>query len=156
MNTPANHPFALAEPASRGARIIPLPTTPRGALSLQSEFGPEIANASGPWTALADMPTPCGAVVIEDANGRIIGWATDAAGHTTEPTPADGRTHAGIALNARVLAEAYEMLAICGEITWAGMAMELAGQPIPPRLRDALDRADQVRRQIYSAERGRS
>ena len=99
------------------------PARPRPAFAAENPVIPLIAHRSdgvglppGPWEALAEQPTPSGAVIIQDAHGTILGWATDTAGHTSEEVMPEGRTPQAIALNARIMAEAREMLIIVGRI----------------------------------------
>ena len=63
-----------------------------------------------PWSAHPFQATGSGAVVIEDGDGEIIGWATDAAGHTTEDCPPDRRDPAQTLANARLFVLAPVML----------------------------------------------
>ena len=73
---------------------------------------PALAAASpDPWAPSDSICLPSGAILIEDANGEIIGWATDAAGHTTEEVFPDRRHPDQIVQNAVRLALAPEMLA---------------------------------------------
>ena len=55
--------------------------------------GFDISASPGPWAA-SETGFSNGAMLIEDANGEIVGWATDAAGHTTEACRADRRSGA--------------------------------------------------------------
>ena len=76
-----------------------------------SLFRPPLAAASpDPWAPADSICLPSGAILIEDANGEIIGWATDAAGHTTEEVFPDRRHPDQIVQNAVRLALAPEML----------------------------------------------
>jgi hypothetical protein len=69
------------------------------------------AASPDPWAPSDAVATPSGAILIEDANGEIIGWATDAAGHTTEDVYPDRRHPDQILQNAVRLALAPELLA---------------------------------------------
>ena len=75
--------------------------------TLFRSLGPafDIGASPGPWAA-TETGFCNGALLIEDANGEIIGWATDAAGHTTESCRADRRSAAQVRQNARRMAEA--------------------------------------------------
>ena len=67
------------------------------------------AASEGPWQD-SDPGFRNGAVLIEDAQGEIIGWATDAAGHTNESVAPDRRSRAQIKQNAARMALAPELL----------------------------------------------
>ena len=69
----------------------------------------DVALSAGPWTP-SETPFRSAAVLIQDADGEIIGWATDAAGHTTESVAPDRRHPAQIMRNAETMALAHELL----------------------------------------------
>lgn len=72
---------------------------------------PALLEASpGPWRAEPSLFAH-GAAYIDDANGELLGWATDTAGHTTEDTPPDRRDPRQTLLNAHVMALAPQAIA---------------------------------------------
>ncbi len=99
---------------------------------------PAAQPSPGPWEALADQPNPSGAILIQDADGQIVGWATDHAGHTTEWAPPDGRSPAEIAANARLMGAAAETALVCELLSNTMPLLESvlarAGAALPPDL----------------------
>ena len=72
----------------------------------------ETPASPGPWR-LRRSGHANGSVIIEDANREIIGWVTDAAGHTTEAGLPDRRTPAATFANAIEIMLAPRMAAVC-------------------------------------------
>jgi hypothetical protein len=108
----------------------------------------------GPWEALT--PTPCGAVPIVDLCGAVIGWATDAIGHTDETVMPCGRDPAQIATNARAMAAAWDMLTLISTfaelepIVTARLMMQ--GAEPDPFLIAAAAKARAMRRLVHGNE----
>jgi hypothetical protein len=96
--------------------------------------------SAGPWSA---DPTSFrnGAVYITDADGELIGYATDTAGHTTEDAAPDRRTPAEILRNAKAMARAPAMQAVIQAFTQHAPAAFKqildSGQAISPELQHA-------------------
>lgn len=110
--------------------------------------------SAGPWAASFMDERRSGAVPIIDVDGEQIGWATDAAGHTTELVDPDRRDPLLIGYNARAFAEAREMLAICDELAQIGpkIAEQLLGtNPVRPNFLRAVRRAWAVLGRVYVA-----
>lgn len=72
------------------------------------------SSSPGPWRINDAQCYLAGAVLIEDAAGEIIGWATDAGGRTTEAFRPDRRHPDQIRQNALRFAAAPELLHIVG------------------------------------------
>ena len=67
------------------------------------------AASPGPWAA-SETTFENGAILIEDAHGEIIGWATDASGHTAEAVRPDRRHPEQIRQNAQRFALVPDMV----------------------------------------------
>ncbi len=91
-----------------------------------------IQASPGPWRAEPSL-FGHGAAYIEDADGEIIGWATDAAGHTTEETPPDRRSPQQTMLNAYMMALAPQAIAALLVFLEAspGVVARLRGAALP-------------------------
>lgn len=89
----------------------------------------------GPWHTHPPM-SRCQAVLIVDADNEIIGWATDAAGHTTEDVAPDRRSRGRIEANAALMASAASMHQVVKALAAFGpkvaQQMGRAGIPVPP------------------------
>jgi hypothetical protein len=112
------------------------------------------APSRGPFTANVGSPTESGAILLEDADGLIVGWATDIAGHTSEVVYPEGRSPRHIAVNARLFAEAWEMLAVMGLIAMlepiVTLALTASGQSASEYLTMAATRARAVMTRVYA------